>query len=295
MTKKICDFCLSESKFRNRVEQLPDGHYICKNCRDIIEEHDLPVRFDLFQQLVTAQSDMTDTVMDSYLENHSADDTIAKFYPLPSVVLHEGEHCLNQVEAALTVNTSDIPSAYAVRNLMEINRTTIHNIPDAKDKDRTKITGTLYETEAAVYFMSEHIVNCHRLGYLKRNTADMTHVNVVTPTRTFTYSIEHADLFFFRERFFQKVNAVKQHKQKHLIYIQNNDDVRITPGIYDIPKSFRPGVYKVTAVTDAGLHIRDSHGRVRDYYETEETIALDSGTLECTGEYELTWVGEDHK
>ena len=36
-----------------------------------------------------------------------------------------------------------------------------------------------------------------------------------------------------------------------------------------------------------------SLGRVRDYYANEESIDLTAGgTLECTGEYELKWIGQ---
>lgn len=298
MAKRVCDFCLSEGKgLFGRPEKLPDGHYICKNCRNIIESYHLPLKYDLFQCLVTAQENMVDMIMDAWLENHSPDDALARFYPLPAIALHEGEHCINAVRATITVPASRVPADYAVRSIMEVRRGTIANIPDTQNrKDADQIQGMLYETEAALYFLSDHIINCHRLGYIHRNTGDNDHIRVVTPTKQFTYSIEHADLFFMRERFFQKVSAAKQNKQEHLIYIQNDNEVRITPGVYDIPRSLRPGVYKVKAVNDAGLHVRDSIGRVRDYYENEETIDLsDGGTLECTGEYELQWIGEKKK
>ena len=96
-----------------------------------------------------------------------------------------------------------------------------------------------------------------------------------------------------RERFFQKVRAVKHNKQQSLIYIRNDNEYRITPGVYQIPKSLKPGRYQVTPLNDAGLHIKDSLGRVRDYYASEESIDLTAGgTLECTGEYELKWIGQ---
>ena len=48
------------------------------------------------------------------------------------------------------------------------------------------------------------------------------------------------------------------------------------------------------AIKDAGLHIRDALGRVVDYYESEKSIQLrDGGVLECTGEYQLKWIGEN--
>lgn len=298
MAKNVCDFCLSQGKgFFNHPEKLPDGHYICKNCRSIISEYNLPLKYDIFQRIVTAQSNMKDMIMDTYLETNKPDDIIAKLYPLPKILLHEGEHCINCIRANITVSTASIPQSYAPRSIVEIRKNVINNIPDcANKKESTTIEGMLYETEAAVYFLSEHIINCHRLGYLVRNTDEQDFVRVITPTKQFTYSVENAELFFIRERFYQKVNAAKHHKDEHLIYIKNDNELRITPGVYDIPKSLRPGIYKVRALNDAGLHIRDSLGRVRDYYENEESIDLtNGGVLEVTGEYELQWIGEKKK
>ena len=152
----------------------------------------------------------------------------------------------------------------------------------------------LYETEAALYFLSDEFVNCHRLGYVTRNTGVTDRVEVVTPTKTFTYKVDHSDLFFMRERFWSKVNAKKHNKHTHLIYINNADNITITPGVYDVPKELRPGIYKVRAIKDAGLHIHDNMGRVKDYYENEEHIEVsEGGVLECTGEYQLQWIGEN--
>ncbi len=295
MTQKVCDFCLSPAKgFLHRLEKLEDGHYICKNCKHIVESYGLPLKYDLFQALVTAQPHMTDMIMDAYLENHQPSYAMEKFYPLPTIVLHEGEHCINAIKATLTVAEETIPEEYAVRSIREVRRNTIHNISDAEGKVGShKVEGMLYETEAALYFMSSKIVNCHRLGYVLRNRPDTDKIKVITPTRKFTYTVEHADLFFYRERFFQKVNAALNNKQKHLIYITNDNEFRVTPGIYEIPKSLKPGTYRVKALKDSGLHIKDSLGRVTDYYDSEANIDLTSGgTLECTGEYQLQWIGE---
>ena len=294
MPKKVCDFCLSEAKgLFSSMERLSDNHYICKKCRKIITSYQLPVKYDIFQCLVTAQPHMRGTIMGAYLENHSPDDCLAKFYPLPSILLHEGEHCINAVPASLKVDTASIPEEAAVKTVNEIRRQTIHNISDGVTDQRTTVKGTLYETEAALYFLSDHIVNCHRLGYLERNNDDDDHIIVNTPKKSYTYNVEHADLFFMRERFFQKVKAAKGNKQQSLIYIRNDNEYRITPGVYQIPKSLKPGVYQVTPLNDAGLHIKDSMGRVKDYYANEHSIDLsDGGTLECTGEYELKWIGK---
>lgn len=295
MAKKVCDFCLSETGgLFNKPEKLSDGHYLCKNCRNIIASYNLPMKYDIFQRVVTAQSNMKDMIMNTYLETNQPEDVIARLYPLPKILLHEGEHCINAVRAIIRVSSESVPDTYAPRSIVEIRKSNINNIPDAVNKkESTLIEGMLYETEAAVYFLSEHIINCHRLGYLIRNNDNAESIQVITPTKTFTYITENADLFFIRERFFQKVNAAKNNKSEHLIYIKNDNELRITPGVYDIPKSLRPGVYKVKALNDAGLHIKDSLGRVRDYYESEDSIDLSNGgTLECTGEYELQWLGE---
>lgn len=298
MAKKVCDFCLSQvGGLFNSPQKLSDGHYVCKHCRDIIESYDLPLRYDIFQRIVTAQPHMKDMIMDTYLETNNPDDVIARLYPLPKILLHDGEHCINAIRANLRVSASSIPDTYAPRSIVEIRKSTINNIPDAVNKkESVKIEGMLYETEAAVYFMSEHIVNCHRLGYVVRNSGEKEKIQVVTPTKSFTYIVENAEMFFIRERFYQKVNAAKHHKDEHLIYIKNDNELRITPGVYDIPKSLRPGVYKVRALNDAGLHVKDSLGRIRDYYESEESIDLtNGGVLEVTGEYELKWIGERKK
>lgn len=291
---KVCDFCLKEvGGLFHRYETLSDGHHMCKECRKKIESYHLPLKYDLFQKLVTAQPNMKDMMMDAWLEDHNADEMLASYYPYPAVLMHTGEHCINCVEAKITVDVKDIPDIPAVRSIQAVQKGSIHNVKDASGTETEVIPGKLYETEAALYFLSAYIVNCHRLGYVKRNTGETDRVTVETPTKKFTYMVENSDLFFMRERFYQKVNAARHNKDQHLIYITNDNQVRITPGIYDIPKSLRPGIYKVKAIKDAGLHIKDPLGRVRDYYENEEHIDLrDGGVLECTGEYQLQWISE---
>ena len=296
MARKVCDFCLSESNsLFGGPEKIAGGHHVCKNCKSIIQSYGLPVKYELFQMLVTAQKSMIDMIMDAYAKNHDPDEMLAKFYPLPNIQMHSGEHCLNAVNAVITVRKEDIPTTEAVKAITEVNKQTVHNIPDASQRTGTqKVEGMLYETEAALYFISKNFVNCHRLGHMKRNRDETDRILVETPTKTFTYMIQHSDLFYMRERFFQKINAIKNGKGQHLIYIRNEKEITITPGVYDIPKSLRPGVYKVKAVRDAGLHMWDALGRVRDYYENEENIELAEGTVvECTGEYELEWLGQN--
>lgn len=291
--KKVCDFDLRDGGFfHNRLEKLSDGHYICKYCKAIIKKYNLPLRFDIFQMLVTAQAQMVDTVMDSYLKNHSVEEIIATHYPLPKMKLHNGEHCINAVSASQIIMLNQLPKQKITTSIAEIEKSSIANIADAKERSGSqKIEGILYETEAALYFISENYINVHRLGYIKRNLADNEYIHVNTPTKNFTYKVQFTDMFFLRERFFQKVNNIINHKDNKLIFISNDNLFTVTPGIYDVPKNLKPGEYNVKAIRDAGLHIKDIHGHVKDYDENEESITLpDGGILEVTGEYQLEWI-----
>lgn len=297
MPKTVCDFCLSEgSGLFKKLSRLPDGHHICKNCRSVIQSYGLPVEYDLFQQLVTAQPSLRNMIMDAYLESHDPREAIARFYPDAHVALHEGEHCLNEVDAEMRVAKTMIPSEDAITQIIDIKRKDIINVPDSAGTDSVIVKGKLIETEIAIYFLSQHYINCHRIGFVKRNTGDNKKIEVATRKYRFTYSVDHADLFFMRERFFRKAKAALSDKRQHLIYIRSDNELTITPGIYEIPRSLKPGIYKVRAIKDDGLHISDAVGHVKDYYENGETIDLtEGGVLESTGEYELEWVGESKK
>ncbi|MBR2066779.1 MAG: hypothetical protein IJ875_00695 [Solobacterium sp.] len=298
MAKKVCDFCLNEGGgFFSGFEKLTDGHYMCKDCKSIIQGYKLPLKHDLFQCLVTAQSNMKEMIMDAYLETNTPDDTIAKFFPMPAILLHGGEKCVNAFPASVSVNKESIPESLAETSIVNILKDKIHNIPDCTEKDKAQIVeGMLYETDLALYFLSEHFINCHRLGYIQRNTKEKNRVIVTTPTKVFTYKVDHADMFFLRERFYNKVNAAKHNKRQHLIYMSADNKVIITPGSYDIAKSLKPGKYRVKAIKDAGLHIKNHLGKVVDIYETEDPIELHAGsTLECTGEYQLQWIADGEK
>jgi hypothetical protein len=296
MPKTVCDFCLSEGKgLFKKLYRLKDGHHICKDCRDIILSYDLPLEYDLFQQLVTAQPTLRNMIMDAYLESHDPNETIQKFFPNNGQVLHEGEHCLNAVPTVIKVRRDQIPAEAAVTSIMDIRRADIKNVPDAPElaPGVTEVKGTLVESEIALYFLSPHFINCHRVGFIKRNTGETKKIEVVTRKNSFTYYVDHADLFFLRERFYRKARAATSEKKQHLIYIRSDNELTITPGIYEIPRSLKPGIYKVRAIKDDGLHISDAVGHVKDYYENGETINLpEGGVLESTGEYELEWVGE---
>ena len=298
MARKVCDFCLKESSgILSGYEKLADGHYICRDCKSIISSYGLSLKHDLFQTLVTAQSNMKDMIMDTYLDKYSADDTIAKFFPMPAILLHGGEKCINTIPASITVNRYSIPDEDAVSAIVDVSKYTINNLVDvASGEEGEKVDGTLYLTDAAIYFLSKKFVNCHRIGHIKRDATYKNKIVIATPTKTFTYTVKNNELFFLRERFYHKVIAAKHNKSQHLIYMTNDNKITITPGVYDISKNLKAGCYKVKAIKDAGLHIKDPLGRVHDYYENEETIYLDDGgKLECTGEYQLQWIGETMK
>lgn len=296
MARKVCDFCLTEGKgLFSGLEKLKDGHYICRNCRSKIEKYGLPVKYDIFQCLVTAQPHMQDMIMTAWLENHSADQILYDLYPLPDILLHEGEHCLNAIEATQTIQKDDLPEElYHANSIAEIRKKNIADVPSTSSRTGSmKVKGMLYETEVALYFISDSYVNCHRLGYVLKDRDETDRIMVQTKKKSFTYIVKNADLFFLRERMYRKVNGVLNNKDTNLIYISNDNEVTITPGIYDIPKNLRPGKYEVKPVNALGLHVRDQLGRVTDYHEDDISIDLSAGgSLESTGEYKLKWIGE---
>ena len=171
MANKVCDFCLSEGKgLFNQPKKIEDGHYICKDCRSILTSYNLPLKYDIFQILVTAQENMRDMIMESYIKNHNIDEMMAKFYPVDDMPLHPGEHCISKVKAYQTVTKDSIPYTRAVSKIAEISKSTIQNIVDSTTRTNShKVEGILYETDVAFYFLSPNYVNCHRLGYALRN------------------------------------------------------------------------------------------------------------------------------
>lgn len=285
---KVCDFCLNESHglFKG-PEQLSDGHMICKDCKKIIQSYGLPVRYDLFQILVTAQPNQKEMIMGDYLETHKADDTLAKYYPMPSVILHDGEHCANVYDATIRVTKAMIPAEPAVKNIADITRQSILNLADAAGESGAEVvSGKVYETEAAVYFMSEHFINCHRLAQVVHENPDTQHLHIMDGSKTFTYTMEHVDMFFLRERFFQLTTAAAANKKTNLVYLSSENTMTITPGVYSVPRNINSGTYWVSALSDKGMSVKDATGHVRDVRSGR--IHLDSGsTLEVTGEYQL--------
>ncbi len=290
MANKVCDFCLEEGRgLFKQPERLSDGHFICKKCRKIIMSYDLPVKYDLFQLLVTSEPHMQEMMMGDYLEHHRPEDAIAKYYPITTMPLHEGEHCVNVRSASMSADSSMIPSGRAVRNIAAIGRRDINNIPSAKrGAEAAEVEGVLYETDAALYFMSEHFVNCHRLTSVITDHIDTEAVHVLEHGRQFAYKTEHADLFHLRSVFYHMAVAATENREKSLIYLASENTMTLTSGKYNVPKNLKSGTYWVNPVNDAEMYVRDANGKIREV--SEGRIRIDNGsTLEVDGKYEVRY------
>jgi len=296
MANKVCDFCLEEGRgLFKQPERLPDGHYICRNCRKIITSYDLPVKYDLFQLLVTSEPYMQEMMMGDYLEHHRPQDAIAKYFPLTKMPLHEGEHCINMRSAVLTVERNSIPAGKAIRNIADIGRRDIINIPTAKTKTGTvDVEGTLYETDAALYFMSEHFINCHRLTSVITDHIDTEAVHVLEHGKQYAYQTPHADLFHLRSIFYHMAVAATENRRKSLIYLASENTMTLTSGRYSVPKNIKSGTYWVNPVEAAELQIRDANGRVRSVGEGR--LRIDNGSvLEVAGSYQFRYNKREKK
>ena len=295
MANKVCDFCLEEGKglFR-QPESLSDGHYICKNCRRIIERYDLPVKYDLFQLLVTADPTMQEMMMGDYLEHHKPAEAIAKYYPTPAMRLHEGEHCVNVCPASIRVEADAVPLTRAVTRVADITRKDIVNLADTRSAAGKVIEGTLYETDAALYFLSENFINCHRLTSIVNTHTDTEAVHVLEHGKEFSYQIKNADLFLLRSAFYQMAVATAANKKKSLIYLASENTMTLTSGKYNVPKNIKSGVYWVNPVDAASMRVRDANGQL--HAVNSGRIRIDNGsTLEVKGEYQLRYNKRDPK
>lgn len=284
---RVCDFCLDELKgLFNYPEQLPDKHYICSKCKQKIQYYKLPLRYEIFQLLVTSEPSMRDMMMGTYLESHDIEDCYAKFYPTPNVLLHKGEHCINTCPTSIRVDTTQIPTSLAVTNISDITSRSISNLTDVPEQPgSTVVKGTLYHTDNALYFLSEHFINCHKLTNIVRNSSDNHAIHVIEGNKRYTYPVEFADLFFLREAFYQKMQA-KSSKKKNLIYVASENTMTLTPGVYSVPKNIQAGSYWVSAIKDKGLRVRDAAGNIQGL--SNGRIILDEGSmLEVTGEYQF--------
>lgn len=280
--KNLCEFCLVGNRgvFR-RVHKMRDGNYICADCRKIIESYGLPLQSDLFQKLVTAEPARRDMLMRDHLERMSAADCIARYYPMPSIMMHQGEHCINIVDASLTVDPERIPEETAPDNILDIKGSDVKNLGDFPKGEKVK--GKLIQTEYALYFLTEHFINAHRLNDIVRSDDAKKTLKVVSSLNTYTYQVKHADLMFMREAFFNKLLAAAK---DNLIYLSSENTMTIMPGSYTVPRNIPSGTYYVTAVKDDGIHITDALGKRRA--ASSGKIRLDEGSrLEVTGQYKF--------
>ncbi len=280
--KKTCEFCLVENRgLFGHLRRMRDGNYICADCRRIIESYGLPIQSDIFQKLVTAEPQRRDMLMRDHLERMSAADCIARYYPMPPIMMHKGEHCINLTEASIKVDPEAVPGGLAPDNILDIRAADVKNLGDFPDG--TKVKGTLIQTEYALYFLSDHFINAHRLNDIVRTNSSTTTVKVVRSQNTYTYQVPHADLMFMRETFFNKLLSSAK---DNLIYLSSENTMTIMPGSYSVPRNIPSGTYYVTAVRDDGIHITDALGKRRS--AAQGRIRLDEGSrLEVTGEYKF--------
>ena len=286
MSAKVCDFCFNEYKgIFSRTEKLPDGHILCRSCRQKIESYGLPVKYDLFQLLVTADPKMREVIMSDYLESHSVEETRADFFPDSPIPLHTGEHLINQVNATITVDASMIPQREVIQRIAGITKKDVSNLYDVPGG--TEIKGTIYETDAAFYFLSEHFINVHRRTNVVHSIEDDHAIHVLERGHSYTYKTPHTDLFFMRDTLHRLMVAKEKAAHASLIYLSSDNTMTLMPGIYMVPKNVRPGTYYVSpASAPATLQVRDAQGRIRTVADGE--LDLDEGSLlEVTGSYEF--------
>ena len=204
------------------------------------------------------------------------------------MVLHKGEHVVNMRSAVITVDRGSIPASMAVKRIGDIGRKEISNIPSAKSKSGSvDVEGTLYETDAALYFLSDHFINCHRLTSVISEHIDTDAVHVLEHGRQYSYKTPHADLFHLRSVFYHMAVAATENKEKSLIYLASENTMTLTPGIYSIPRNIRAGTYYISALNDLGLNLRDVNGHLHDISSLERVMLNEGTLLECTGEYQL--------
>lgn len=290
MARRICDFCLEEGKgLLHQPEKLPDGHFLCKKCRRIIESYGLKPKYDLFQLLVTAQPEMRDMMMGGYLDSHKPLDAIAKYFPIPNIPLHEGEHCINLRAASISVSASAVPTDFAVTRVTDITKKEISNLPDSRPGGNSiTVEGTLMETDAALYFLSEHFINCHRLISIITDPVDRQAIHVLEHGKSYTYATPNADLFLLRSKFYHMAINAAENKNRSLIYLASENTMTLTPGQYSVPKNIKSGTYYVNPVEKGSLFIRDANGQIRKVKPGR--VRIDDGSvLEVKGEYEVRY------
>ena len=286
---KICDFCLEEGKgLFKQPEEIAGGYHVCRKCRKIIEDSGLPVKYDLFQLLVTAEPSLRIMIMNDYLESHKPDDAYARFYPMPKVMMHTGEHCISMLSSSITVDPSLIPDREAPAAIVDVSRSVITNLPSA-EKGIT-VEGTLFQTDAALYFLSPHFINCHRVKNIHKEASGPHSITVKEKEHTFTYAVSHPELFFLRSSFYDRITAVRENMHSNLIYLSDENTFVLTRGFYEVPRHFPAGTYLITAEDDRGLTIHHAGGSFSTYHG-EDAMKMETGCrVECLGRYKLTGI-----
>lgn len=286
--KKICDFCLeTEGTFFHPLYDVPGGYYICQNCREILKKYNLPIRNDLFQQLVTHEPSLREMIMRNYLEGHTKSDTLAKYFPTGTKILHNREHLISAQEVTLTVPKDLIPDTLAKTEIVDITKQDILNIEDAHDGQEAEIvSGMLYETSGAIYFMSEHFINAHHINNLVMDSTDTSAIHVQENHHPFTYHTVNADLFLLRHQFYFLMNTYTNEKNQNIIYLASENTMTLTPGIYSVPKNIKSGTYYLSSLGDNSLNVRDAAGQVTQYMDGLIEL-LDGSQIECSSEHQL--------
>lgn len=287
MAKKICDFCLEEGKgLFNQPKEIDDTHRICRHCRKIIESYGLPVEFDLFQVLVTAEPRIREMIMNTWMERQPIDSLFSKYYPPTSLELHRYEVAVNIEKSKIRVTQARIPTTKAVDQISLVSRNQISNLET--DPSGEEVEGLLIQTNAALYFMSDHFINCHRLSTMATDCLDEHEIHVMDHGKMYSYSVDHSDLFFLRNTFFHLLSIAKEEKKKNLIYLKSDNTMTLTPGIYRVPRNIKSGTYYISPVENSHLSIKDAAGRIIDGGKGK--ISIDDGSiLEVDGQYHFRY------
>ncbi len=292
MANKLCDFCLSEGKgIFNQPKQIDDTHHCCKKCRKIIESYDLPVEFGLFQILVTAEVRLREMIMGTWLEHHSIEESLKRYYQPIDLPLHNLEHYVTSTNASIHVSPNKIPTTQAVTTIKDVSGKTIHNLQT--DEEGTEVEGLLVQTDAALYFLSEHFINVHRLSNIATDCEDTQNIHVLDQAKKYIYHVDHADLFFLKSLFY-KICLLKQNEsKKNLIYLSSENTMTLTPGVYRVPKNIKSGTYYITPKENGSISYKDASGRVTSL--DEGRLDLDNGSLlELTSEFEFRIKDKNH-
>lgn len=284
---KLCDFCLEEKGgFFRSLEELQGGYHICSKCKKRISEYGLPVKYDILQLLVQAPENMHEMMMRAFLETHSADDTLARLYPSGNKMLHRGEELVSVVPAKITVQKDLIPAGNAITELIDVQKKDIINLPSVAGENGEPVTGVLYETNAAIYFFSEHFLNVHRISNLLTADNDPGAIHILEKNRAYKYAIDHADLFRIRHQFYHILYATRKHRKDNLIYLSGDNTMTLTPGIYTVPKNIKAGIYWLTSADGSKMRLQGKNGQTLDI--SNGRVELTDGMLiECSGKHEL--------